>query len=96
MLSQSKSQASKARVPREGGDPEVSRTERQLALIWIPAFAGNSAERKGMNPPTPASPLLPPEGEDLTPKIFPLWGKWREAPKGALFAFPVFLARAGA
>jgi len=44
MLSQSKSQASKARVPREGGDPEVCRTERQLALIWIPAFAGNAGE----------------------------------------------------
>ena len=62
MLSQSKSQASKARVPREGGDPEVSRTERQLALIWIPAFAGNSAERKGMNPPYPGLASTSPRG----------------------------------
>ncbi|MEY3259667.1 MAG: hypothetical protein RIT46_496 [Pseudomonadota bacterium] len=32
-------------VPREGGDPEAFRTDRWLALIWIPAFAGNAAER---------------------------------------------------
>ncbi len=35
------------RVPREGGDPETSRTGRWLALIWIPAFAGDAAERVG-------------------------------------------------
>ena len=52
-------------VPREGGDPEASRTDRWLALIWIPAFAGNVVEREGMKPPTPASPVLPPLGEDL-------------------------------
>ena len=40
-------------------------------------------------PPTPASPVLPPEGEDLGLMIFPLWGKWRVAPKGALFFFRV-------
>ena len=34
-------------VPREGGDPEAFRTDRWLALIWIPAFAGNAAEREG-------------------------------------------------
>jgi hypothetical protein len=33
-----------SRVPREGGDPEVSRTDRPLALIWIPAFAGKTVE----------------------------------------------------
>ena len=37
-------------------------------------------------PPTPAAPVLPPEGEDLEPQIFPLWGRWREATKGVLFS----------
>ena len=37
-------------------------------------------------PPTPASPVLPPEGEDLEPQIFPLWGKWPEGPSGVLFS----------
>ncbi len=37
-----------SRVPREGGEPEVSRTDRGLALIWIPAFAGNAGERGGL------------------------------------------------
>jgi hypothetical protein len=35
----------KSRVPRAGGDPEASRTDRWLALIWIPAFAGKVVER---------------------------------------------------
>ena len=34
-------------VPREGGDPEAFRTDRWLALIWIPAFAGNAGEWGG-------------------------------------------------
>jgi hypothetical protein len=43
---------------------------------------------KGLiKPPTPASPVLPPEGEDLKTRIFPLWGKWPEGPMGALFSF---------
>ena len=37
-------------VPRAGGDPEASRTDRWLALIWIPAFAGNAGERGETTP----------------------------------------------
>ena len=33
------------RVPREGGGPEPLGSARWLALIWIPAFAGNAAVR---------------------------------------------------
>ncbi len=39
--------SSHIRVPRAGGDPETSRTGRWLALIWIPAFAGNAVDRVG-------------------------------------------------
>ena len=39
--------SSHTHFPRAGGDPEVSRTVRWLALIWIPAFAGNTAESVG-------------------------------------------------
>jgi hypothetical protein len=28
---------------------------------------------------------FPQRGKILNGEIFPLWGKWREAPKGALF-----------
>ena len=35
------------RVPREGGDPENSRTGRLLALIWTPAFAGDAVDKVG-------------------------------------------------
>ena len=59
-------------------------THRLESMIWIPAFAGNAAQSVGMLPPTPASPVLPPKGEDLSSLIFPLWGKWPEGPKGAL------------
>ena len=47
-------------------------------------------------PPTPAARVLPPEGEDLPSVIFPLWGKWRAAPKGALFFLPTSLVPAKA
>ena len=36
-----------ARVPREGGDLETSRTGRGLALVRTPAFAGDAVDRVG-------------------------------------------------
>ena len=40
------------RVPREGGDPEASRTVRRLALIWVPACAGNSGVKEDCSAPS--------------------------------------------
>ena len=74
-------------VPREGGDPEASRTDRWLALIWIPAFAGNVVEREGMKPPTPASPVLPPLGEDLLFLDLPPLGEVARSAEGGLVSF---------
>ncbi len=34
------------RLPREGGDPDLSSSSRWLAHVWIPAFAGK-AEKRG-------------------------------------------------
>ncbi len=33
------------RIPREGGGPDLWGSEVRLALLWIPAFAGNTVVR---------------------------------------------------
>ena len=69
-------------VPRK---TEIQRVpSRRSERVWVPAFTGNTDVGAYIflktRPPTPASPVLPPEGEDLLSLIFPLWGKWPEGP----------------
>ena len=59
-------------------------THRLETKIWIRACAGNAAQSVWMLPPTPASPVFPPEGEDLTFQYLPPLGEVARRAEGGL------------